>query len=346
VLAAQVFYRGLEEQRHKNFDGAIADFRAALSYDPANYTYELNLAKVLIESQRDRAGVPNQHYVEAESYLGSLAEREPQDGEVNLQLARLAAHDGKDEDAVRYYHRAIYGLWSTEPDANRRRARLELVDFLLDHDQRMDAQAELIASAASLPPDATLHLKIADRLLRAGDFHDALDQYQLAIQFDHNNTLAFVGAGKAAFELGQYRTAQRYLQTALQMQALDEEAAGMLKTVMLILQSDPYRPNLSAEDRRKRFVAAFEQAGARAQACIQKAGQTSDAETTLEALHAQWLAAEPKLARVRAADSSTLEDAMDLTLKIEQAAQAQCGDAQGLDLALLLIARNREGAER
>src|SRR5258708_24874688 len=105
VLAAQIFYRGLEQQRYRHFDEAIADFRAALSYDPGNYTYELNLAKALIESQRARAGVPNQHYVEAESYLASLAEREPQDGEVNLPLARLAAHDAKYEDAVRYYHR-------------------------------------------------------------------------------------------------------------------------------------------------------------------------------------------------------------------------------------------------
>jgi hypothetical protein len=48
----------------------------------------------------------------------------------------------------------------------------------------------------------------------------------------------------------------------------------------------------------------------------------------------------------RRADASTLDDAMDTVIRIEQTAQAQCGQAQGLDLALLLIARNREGAER
>jgi hypothetical protein len=132
------------------------------------------------------------------------------------------------------------------------------------------------------------------------------------------------------------------------MQVHDDETESMLKTANLILEIDPYRSNLSAADRRKRFVAAFQQAGDRAQTCIQKAGQASDAKTisALQALRAQWVGLEPKVVRVRAADSSTLEDAMDLTLKIEQAAQAQCGDAQGVDLALLLIARNREGAER
>src|SRR5580704_15717123 len=219
VLAAQLFYRGLSEQRNKNFDSAIADFRAALSYDPNNYTYELSLAKALVASQR---------YSEADSYLASVADRAPQDGDVNLLLARLAAHDSKYDDAIRHYHRAIYGLWSIDPDGNRRRTRLELVDFLLDHDQRMEAQAELIASAASLPPDPQLHLAVANRFLRAQDYQDALEQYRQVLLLDRDNLMAQLGAGKAAFELGQYRTAERYLQAAFERHAQDDDARRML----------------------------------------------------------------------------------------------------------------------
>lgn len=342
VLAAQLFYRGLSEQRNKNFETAIADLRAALSYDPNNYTYELSLAKALIASQR---------YPEAESYLESLAERAPQDGDVNLLLARLAAHDSKYDEAIRYYHRAIYGLWSSDPDRNRRLTRLELVDFLLQHDQRMEAQAELIASAASLPPEFQIHLAVADGFLRAQDYQDALNQYRQVIQLDHNNAQAHLGAGKAAFELGQYRTAERYLQAALDTHAQDDDARRMLEIANLVLNSDPARPNLTAAERRSRIAAAFEQAGDRALRCLQSQGidpnSTATEEEPLRELHARWVALEAKMRHgALQADGATLNDAMENVITIEQVAQQRCGEPQGLDLALLLIARNHEGAER
>ena len=118
VLGAQIYYHGLDAQRHQNPATAIADFR------------------------------------EARAYLATLAERAPQDGDVNLELARLAARDRDSDDAILHYHRAIYGLWSADPDSNRRRARLELVDYLLQQGQRMNAQAELIALAANVLVEA------------------------------------------------------------------------------------------------------------------------------------------------------------------------------------------------
>jgi tetratricopeptide (TPR) repeat protein len=342
VLAAQVFYRGLEEQRNGNFESAMADFRAALSYDANNYAYELSLARALIASQR---------YDEAETYLASLAERAPQDGAVNLQLARLAVHFSRYDEAIRYYHRAIYGLWSADPDANRRRTRLELVDFLLQNGQRMEAQSELIASAASLPPDSELHLAVADRFLRAQDYQDALDQYLQVIHLDHNRSAAQLGAGKAAFQLGEYQTAERYLQTATEMGAHDDDASAMLKTASLVLASDPARPKLPAAERRRRIVAAFEQAGDRALQCIESESVDQNSTTTeidpLRELRAHWVELEPRMRHdARLADANTLDDAMENVIRIEQKAQARCGQAEGLDLALLLIARNREGAER
>jgi tetratricopeptide (TPR) repeat protein len=341
VLAAQVFYRGLSEQKNKNYETAIADFRAALSYDPNNYTYELSLAKALVASQ---------HYDEAESYLRGLADRAPQDGDVNLQLARLAARSSHYDAAVRFYHRAIYGLWSSDPDGNRRRTRLELVDFLLAHDQKMEAQSELIASAASLPPDPQLHRAVADRFLRAQDYQDALDQYRQAIQLDRNNVEAYVGAGKAAFQLGQYRTAQHYLQAAIEKGAQDEDAKLMLITADLVLNSDPSRPGLPPAERRHRIVVAFDQAGDRAAQCLESEAidqSSASAADPLRELRAQWVVLELKMHHdaIRA-DSTTLDDAMDNVIRIEQVTEQLCGKAQGLDLALLLIGRNREGAER
>jgi tetratricopeptide (TPR) repeat protein len=340
VLAAQTFYRGLDAQRHNDLDTAITDFRAALSYEPDNYTYELSLAKALLATGR---------FEETRSYLESLAERAPQDGEVNLQLARLAVHDGNYDAAIRYYHRAIYGLWSADPDSNRRRTRLELVDFLLKHDQRMEAQAELIASAASLPPDPTLHLNIADRFLRAGDLPDALDQYRQVLHVDAQNVFAYAGAGKSAFGLGEFATAHRYLQRAVELGTHDDQVPNLLQTATLVLENDPSRPNLTPAERRHRIVAAFEQAGKRVTECLQNSGaaQTNSAQDPLAALLARWRDLEPRMRNdARNADAGTLVDAMDTMIRMEETSASRCGEPEGLDLALVLIARNREGAER
>src|SRR5690242_5153756 len=74
-LAAEMFAKGMEETRAGRASLAIASFRAALTYDHGNLQYELNLAKALIDAKR---------LDEAKTYLLSLYERAPQDGEVNL----------------------------------------------------------------------------------------------------------------------------------------------------------------------------------------------------------------------------------------------------------------------
>lgn len=336
VLAAQIYYQGLDAQHRQNLAAAITDFRTALSYDPVNYACELSLAKALVADAR---------FDEARTYLASLADRAPQDGDVNLELARLAARDGRFDDAVLHYHRAVYGLWSADPDSSRRGARLELVDYLLQHGRRMDALAELIASAANLPPDPALHLRIADRFLQVEDFPSALDQYRQVLRLDHNRSAAYLGAGKAAFSLGQYPAAQHYLQDALARGLQDAQAAGMLTTANLVLASDPARPNLTPPERRARIFAAFQQAGVRAQQCLQS--QAANENADLRQLYAHWTTLDRAMrANARRADAGTLVDAMDTATRIEQLAATQCGQPQGLDLALLLIARNREGAER
>lgn len=342
VLAAQTFYRGLDAQRQNNLDTAIVDFRAALSYEPENYTYELNLAKALLATSR---------YEEARTYLESLAERMPQDGEVNLQLARLAVHDGNYDSAIRSYHRAIYGLWLADADANRRRTRLELVDYLLQHNQRMEAQAELIASSASLPPDPALHLNIADRFLRSGDLPDALDQYRQVLRIDPKSVDAHAGAGKVAFGLGEFATAQRYLRTAVDLGTHDDQVPHLLQTANLVLDSDPSRPNLTPAERRRRIAAAFAQAGLRVNQCIDSKGAEYNtkgaAEDPLSELLTSWRELDPHMRDgARRADLDTLADAMEVVVRIEEASATECGEPQGLDLALVLIARNREGAER
>src|SRR5580704_11390120 len=128
-----------------HYDEAIAAFRAALTCDRSNSQYQLSLARALRDSNNpDRLD-------EAESYLIALWQRAPQDAAINLALARVAAHRGSIEDATRYYHNAMYGVWASEADANRNKARVELIQFLLKRNATDKARSELIALAIALP---------------------------------------------------------------------------------------------------------------------------------------------------------------------------------------------------
>jgi len=47
----------------------------------------------------------------------------------------------------------MYGVWTNDADLNRRKTRLELIEFLLENNARDKAQAELVALSGVLPPN-------------------------------------------------------------------------------------------------------------------------------------------------------------------------------------------------
>ena len=145
----------------------------------------------------------------------NLWDREPENGLVNLELARIAAQKGETEQALRYYHNAIYAIWPGDQEVERREIRLELIEFLLGINAKAQAQSELIALAANLDDDPSQHVRVGDLFLQAQDYEHALAEYRLSLKADRHNAAALAGAGRAAFELGRYDLAQRYLQAAV-----------------------------------------------------------------------------------------------------------------------------------
>src|SRR5579863_6141838 len=168
----KLYQQGLTAAGAARYDDAIAAFRAALTCDPTNSQYQLSLARALRDSNDPR------RLDEAESYLLALWQRTPQDAAVNLALARVAAHRGSIEDATRYYHNAMYGVWNKDPDTNRNKARIELIEFLLKKNATANAESELMALATSLPPEPSAHLQAAQLFIQAQDYSGALGQYK------------------------------------------------------------------------------------------------------------------------------------------------------------------------
>jgi tetratricopeptide (TPR) repeat protein len=334
ALGNRWFSRGVADLDAKRFDGAVMEFRSALLYSRDNYSYQLNLAEALIGLRRT---------AEASTYLVNLWDRQPEDGLVNLSLGRIAVQRGQTEQALRYYHNAIYAAWPSDQEVKRRDARLELIEFLLATNANAQAQSELIALEENMGEDPSVQQRVGDLFLRVPDYEHGLAAYRLSMKGESDNRAALAGAGLAAFQLGRYPLAQQYLQAAVKADASDMRSAERLKTTEMVLRMDPFQRKISVAQRNKIVVEDFSTAGERLKSCSTARG-VSLPSASQSSLSENWARLKPtiSLGELRR-DPDLVESAMNLVFDIERQTSTTCGTPTGPDLALLLIARLHEG---
>ncbi|HUP03163.1 MAG TPA: tetratricopeptide repeat protein [Bryobacteraceae bacterium] len=330
-LASRWYDRGAADLKAGRFEAAAGEFRVALLYSRDNYSYQLGLAQALLGAKQSD---------QAFTYLLNLWERQPENGFVNLELARIASQSGTAEDALRYYHNAIYGAWTSDAGRHTQGARLELIGYLLKNGRKVQAQSELIELAATLGDDPAMQTHVGDLFAQAQDYQDGLAAYRAALRASRNNRQALAGAGKASFELGRYPQAQEYLREAVAGEGGDAESADLLATVELVLRMDPFRRGISDAEEHRLVVQAFAAAGDRLKSCPaasaaagSKQPSLSDAWTKMkQEVTESGLRRDPDLA----------ESAMELVYSIERQTSAACQPTD-VDKALLLIAKSHEG---
>jgi tetratricopeptide (TPR) repeat protein len=330
-LGNRWFLRGMADLNTQKFDSAVKEFRAALLYSRDNYTYQANLSRALIGDNRTG---------EAYAYLINLWERQPEDGLVNLELARIAAQKSDAQQALRYYHNAVYASWPGDEERMQRHdARAELIEYLLRINARAQAESELIALEANLGEDPAEQSQAGDLFVRTQDYERALAAYHASLKADRHNPAALAGAGLAAFELGRYPMARRYLQEAITANPADARSADLLKTTDVVLQMDPFQRGISVAQRDQIVVRAFATAGERLKSCTPKS-------STMSAnLADSWSKTKPQITEANLRrDPDLVETAMELVFNIERQTSVGCGSPQGADQALLLIAKLHEGA--
>jgi len=309
-------------------EAAVA-LRRAAAIDHDNRRYQLQWATALAADRQDAAAI---------QVLSRMREAAPEDPEVNVQLARLAVRNDDLEDAVRHYENAVYGKWSGAEGAARRALRIELIRYLLEHQQRARAVSELLILSGNLPNDANAQNQAGRLFLEAGEPQRALEHFQHALRSDATSQEAQAGAGAAAFAARDYRTAQRYLRAA---SSASEDVTRMRATTDLVLARDPMRPGLPFGQRRARAtlnLAHARQALDECTASSKAAGKVepSDrerllAEAAVLGPHLGGVAARPDL-------TETIEQTQRLVYEIEEQVIARCGGSL-LDQALLLIGR-------
>jgi len=327
--------RGVADLNGNRFTAAVTEFRAALLYSRDDFDYQLGLAEALMGLR---------HTGEASAYLLNLWDREPDNGLVNLELARVAAQQGSIKEAARYYHDAVYATWPTGKERHRRDARIELIELLLRTNDRAQAQAELIAMSENVGEDPTEQERIGEMFIRAQDYERALGAYRISLKSDRRNAVALAGAGYAAFQLGAYSQAQHYLEMAVEENPKDKTSTQLLTTTEQVLQMDPYRRAITGEQRSRVVKRAFEVAGQRLNRCALPTSTPTPGGPPSENLSAEWATAKPKVTKERLRGNPDLIDStMELVFRIERQTSAVCGSPTGDDLALLLIAKLHEG---
>ena len=160
-LAARWLQRGEQALRDNKPQAAIDALSSALAFAPNDRSTAIKLAEALASAGRIQ---------EATVYFNALLENQQGNGLINLQLARLAARQGNEGQAVEDYQKAIYGNWEGDGYVRRREVRFELINYLIAHHRLDQARNELLVASGNAPADdISVQLEIARTMEQAQD---------------------------------------------------------------------------------------------------------------------------------------------------------------------------------
>lgn len=296
---------------------AAEEFRAALTYEHSDARYRLALSRSLIESGR---------WGEASSYLSELAEDDPTSGPINLMLARIATRDHREQEAVTYYQRAVYGLWPDRPAANRTATRFELVALLERTGQQKQVLAELLDLADETPEsDLDSRRKNAEMLLAHGSPDHAVELYRGILAAVPHDAAAEKGLADGLFALGDYAGARRAYREAITRGLADPSLGQRIAACDAVIDLDPTLVHLSAGQRFARAQELVRRTLQVAQGC---SGISADLTGAAEK------AVEERAARRRDGDTVAM---LTLAEQLWAARQQTCGPARNSEPALAAV---------
>jgi predicted Zn-dependent protease len=262
-LAESYASRARDLEAQGRYDDAIEQYRRALEFDPSDPGYRLALARDLFQTRR---------FTEAEAHLAELHEEDPTDAIVNLTLARVYAKQNDVRDAVAWYHRAVYGLWSSNAAQNRVQARLELIDFLARRGDRKQVIGELMELYAEAPEDVRLRLRIGRMLLQYEAAPNAEEVFQDVVTANPRFQDGWVALADAQIAQGKYVEARSSLRHAWHLDPHDQNLWKRIETVNDIIALDPALPTLTSAERLNRSTELLSRSLEALQSCA--AGKT------------------------------------------------------------------------
>lgn len=226
-------------------DDAADQFRTAASMDRGNLMYQIALARVTLRQGDTET---------ADGLLRSILQQDPTDGAANVLLARVLVKQRRMEDAIAYYHRAVYGRWRTGEGGSSLQARFELIDLLAATDARKALLAELLPIQDQSLDDLPLRDHIGDLFLSAESPARAADIFHQVIRKDPQDAKAYAGLGEASLALGEYSAAESQFARAARLSPRNAAVAGRLELARALVRMDPSRRGLRLSDRYQRTI--------------------------------------------------------------------------------------------
>ena len=270
--AARLYKKGEQLAAAGRYNEAVTSLRDALAISRDNATWQLALGNALLSAGK---------LDDAESLLRDLLQRDATNGEGNLLMARALARQQRIAVAESYYHMAIYGRWPRDADANRIRARFELIDLLVKVDAKQQLLAELLPLQDEPLTDPATRARIARLFLLAGSPARAADLFRQILHHQRQDADAYAGLGDAEFARGNYRTAESILVVALRLKPGDAQVRKDLELCDEVVGLDPTPRGLTPAARfarsRKLVQALLEDAGKCNLPATVRAGATTDA---------------------------------------------------------------------
>ena len=154
----------------------------------------------------------------------------------------------------------MYGVWNSDADANRRKARIELIQFLLQENAVARAESELIALASSLPrilPSMWRPLNCSSKLRTTPARVLSTRKFCTLIPpIPSPSPERAKPLTTSATTLLPSLTCRR----AVSANPQDLRSRQLLADAELVLRVSPFRTHISDAERNRRIVAAFTQA--------------------------------------------------------------------------------------
>lgn len=315
--AVQWHQIGLQRLEDGDTAGAITALRHAAIGDRDSREVALALASAYLGAGETDA---------ARDVLLQLRQRVPDDAEINLRLARLERSGDQPEVAIRHYQAALLGLWARQQLDERRQLRIELIEFLLDHDMKPRALSESLLLAGEIPDTADAHVRVGELLLRADDPERALQQFETALEHKTGDADARAWAGEAAFRAGNFRLAARHLARVPD----HRRAQALLPVVELIVALDPLSPGLSSRERHRRLRVAAERVESELETCRVDRPEAEPIAAEVATMRTQF--------RRRTRTDEPVEADLTRLASLAQRAATVCASDSPLFRALALIA--------
>jgi tetratricopeptide (TPR) repeat protein len=186
-------------ETQQRYDDAETEYKKALALNPTSDGLP-GLANAYMHERK---------FPEAEEYLRKLVQIHPEEAAAHIQLGRVLAAQGKNDDAIA---ELLAGLKTTPSNFN---AQRDLADIYVTAGKPDLAEKAYRALSAAHPQDADLHRALGQALLRQKKFPEAQQEFVATIKLKPNFGEAYGDLAFAASENKDY---------ALTLKALDVRA--------------------------------------------------------------------------------------------------------------------------